>query len=88
MHAIGDRAIEQVLRAWESVYHRLDSRERRHFRARRHRIEHFEMPTAEQIERAAMLGLAVSMQPTFDLDMGAARRPVRAGRGGRRARTR
>jgi predicted amidohydrolase YtcJ len=70
MHAIGDRAIEQVLRAWESVYHRLDSRERRHFRARRHRIEHFEMPTAEHVERAAMLGLAVSMQPTFDLEWG------------------
>ena len=57
-------------RAWESVHHRLDSRERRHFRARRHRIEHFEMPTAEQIERAAMLGIAVSMQPTFDLEWG------------------
>jgi predicted amidohydrolase YtcJ len=70
MHAIGDRAIEQVLDAWESVHHRLDSRERRHFRARRHRIEHFEMPTAEHVERAAMLGLAVSMQPTFDLEWG------------------
>ena len=70
MHAIGDRAIEQVLRAWESVYHRLDSRERRHFRARRHRIEHFEMPSPEHVERAAMLGLAVSMQPAFDLEWG------------------
>ena len=70
MHAIGDRAIEQVLAAWERVYHRLDSRERRHFRARRHRIEHFEMPSAEHVERAAMLGLAVSMQPTFDLEWG------------------
>jgi predicted amidohydrolase YtcJ len=70
MHAIGDRAIEQVLAAWEHVYQRLDSRERRHFRARRHRIEHFEMPTDEQIERAAMLGLAVSLQPTFDLTWG------------------
>ena len=43
VHAIGDRAIEQVLAVWERVYHALDSRERRHFRARRHRIEHFEM---------------------------------------------
>ena len=43
VHAIGDRAIEQVLAAWERVYAALDSRERRHFRARRHRIEHFEM---------------------------------------------
>jgi predicted amidohydrolase YtcJ len=70
MHAIGDRAIEQVLRAWERVAQRLDSRERRHFRARRHRIEHFEMPSDAQIERAAMLGVAVSVQPTFDLTWG------------------
>ncbi|MEA2557235.1 MAG: hypothetical protein QOG88_773 [Actinomycetota bacterium] len=66
VHAIGDRAIEQVLGTWESVYRGLDSRERRHFRARRHRIEHFEMPSHTQIERAAMLGLAISAQPTFD----------------------
>jgi predicted amidohydrolase YtcJ len=67
MHAIGDRGIEQVLRAWERVYRSLDSRERRHFRARRHRVEHFEMPTPAHVERAAMLGLAVSVQPVFDL---------------------
>jgi predicted amidohydrolase YtcJ len=70
VHAIGDRAIEQVIVAWEHIYQRMDSRERRHFRARRHRIEHFEMPTPDQVERAAMLGLAVSMQPTFDLTWG------------------
>jgi hypothetical protein len=70
MHAIGDRAIEQVLGAWERIYRRLDSRERRHFRARRHRIEHFEMPTLAQIERAAMLGLGISMQPAFDAAWG------------------
>jgi predicted amidohydrolase YtcJ len=66
VHAIGDRAIEQVLSTWERVYAALDSRERRHFRARRHRVEHFELPSVDQIERAAMLGLAVSVQPTFD----------------------
>jgi predicted amidohydrolase YtcJ len=70
VHAIGDRAIEQVLSAWERVYQVLDSRERRHFRARRHRIEHFEMPSAGQIERGAMLGLAVSVQPAFDKTWG------------------
>jgi predicted amidohydrolase YtcJ len=69
-HAIGDRAIEQVLAVWERVYVALDSRERRHFRARRHRIEHFEMASTSHIERAAMLGLAVSVQPTFDRDWG------------------
>lgn len=66
IHAIGDRAIEQALTAWERVYLALDSRERRHFRARRHRIEHFEMPSGAHVERAAMLGLAASIQPTFD----------------------
>jgi hypothetical protein len=66
VHAIGDRAIEQVLTAWERVYHALDSRGKRHFRARRHRVEHFEMPHDDHVERAAMLGLAVSAQPAFD----------------------
>jgi predicted amidohydrolase YtcJ len=70
LHAIGDRAIEQVLGAWERVYRALDSRGRRHFRARRHRMEHFEMPSESQIERAAVLGLAVSVQPAFDARWG------------------
>jgi predicted amidohydrolase YtcJ len=70
VHAIGDRAIEQVLAAWERVYASLDSRGRRHFRARRHRVEHFEMATTGQIERAAMLGLAASVQPAFDATWG------------------
>jgi predicted amidohydrolase YtcJ len=65
-HAIGDLAIEQVLRVWERVYATLDSRQRRHFRARRHRVEHFELPVGSQIERAAALGIALSIQPGFD----------------------
>jgi len=72
VHAIGDRAIDQVLTVWERVYHALDSRERRHFRARRHRIEHFEVVSTEQVERAAMLGLAASVQPAFDAAWGGA----------------
>ena len=70
VHAIGDRAIEQALATWERVYGTLDSRERRHFRARRHRIEHFEMAATVHIERAAMLGLVVSFQPAFDVAWG------------------
>src|SRR5262245_24875166 len=70
VHAIGDAAIEQVVRTWERVYQSLDSRQRRHFRARRHRIEHFEMAGQDVIERAAMLGLGVSVQPTFDARWG------------------
>ncbi|MDP9243443.1 MAG: amidohydrolase family protein [Actinomycetota bacterium] len=70
VHAIGDAAIERLLDAWERVHSTLDSRGRRHFRARRHRVEHFEMPSDVQIERAAMLGLAISVQPAFDAEWG------------------
>jgi predicted amidohydrolase YtcJ len=70
VHAIGDAAIEQVLRVWERVYRALDSRQRRHFRARRHRVEHFEVAVDQQIERAAALGLAISVQPAFDAEWG------------------
>ena len=78
VHAIGDRAIDQVLSAWERVYHALDSRERRHFRARRHRIEHFELVSTAHVERAAMLGLSASVQPAFDATWGGRRRALRA----------
>lgn len=70
VHAIGDAAIEQVVSTWERVYQALDSRARRHFRARRHRIEHFEMADVRMMERAAALGLGISVQPTFDAEWG------------------
>ena len=70
MHVIGDAAIEQALRVWERVYQALGSRDRRHFRARRHRLEHFEMASPERVERAAALGLAISIQPSFDAAWG------------------
>lgn len=70
VHAIGDAAIRQVTATWERVYQSLDSRGRRHFRARRHRIEHCEMPTSDLLERAAVLGLAMSIQPGFDAAWG------------------
>jgi len=56
IHAIGDRAIEQVLQAHARIGTSPELR---------HRIEHFELPTGEQIERANDLGLCVSMQPNF-----------------------
>jgi predicted amidohydrolase YtcJ len=70
VHAIGDAAIEQVISTWERIYMTLDSRGRRHFRARRHRIEHFEMASTAIVERAAAIGLAISVQPTFDAEWG------------------
>ncbi len=56
IHAIGDRAIAQVLDAHETVG--TDP-------ALRHRIEHFELPHEKQLARAAKLGLCASMQPNF-----------------------
>ena len=56
VHAIGDRAIEQVLRTHETVGS--DP-------MLRHRIEHFELPRDGQVERVAKLGLALCMQPNF-----------------------
>jgi predicted amidohydrolase YtcJ len=70
LHCIGDAAIDQAVGVWERVYRALDSRARRHFRARRHRLEHFEMASPDHVERAAALGLAISIQPAFDSTWG------------------
>lgn len=59
-HAIGPRAIEQVLVAYERALARFPRYDHRH------RIEHFEMATDQQIARARDLGLVISMQPTFE----------------------
>ncbi|MDO4545350.1 MAG: amidohydrolase [Bacillota bacterium] len=56
-HAIGDGAIDQVLRVYERVLQ--DHPKEDH----RLRIEHFEMPTEEAIKKAAELGVALGMQP-------------------------
>ncbi|HEY6236180.1 MAG TPA: amidohydrolase family protein [Candidatus Elarobacter sp.] len=60
VHAIGDRAIEQCLAAWEKVLRGKPSPRNRHF------IEHFEIATRDHIARAARLGIFLSMQPQFD----------------------
>ncbi|MEO0092504.1 MAG: amidohydrolase [candidate division WOR-3 bacterium] len=57
VHAIGDKAIEQVLRVWEKIL-----KENR----LRHRIEHCELLDDELIERIRKLGLIVSVQPAFE----------------------
>jgi len=59
MHAIGDAAIEQLLRAFGRAL------EKEPHADHRHRIEHFSLPTADQIERVAQLGITASMQPNF-----------------------
>ncbi len=61
VHAIGDRAIEQALTAFESVLGNEPQPERF-----RHRIEHFLIPTADQMDRAHQLGITPAMQPAFE----------------------
>lgn len=56
VHAIGDQAVEEVLAAARlaGIGHQ-----------ERHRVEHLELATEEQLERMAALGLVASMQPNF-----------------------
>ena len=56
IHAIGDRAIEQILRTHEVL--KTDM-------ALQHRIEHFELPQDSQISRVKAAGLHLCMQPNF-----------------------
>ncbi len=56
VHAIGDRAIETALGAADAAGI---------VREERHRLEHLELATSEQLDRMAELGLVASMQPNF-----------------------
>ncbi len=56
IHAIGDRAIEEVLAAARLAGAGFYDR---------HRIEHLELPTPAQLSRMKDLGLVASMQPNF-----------------------
>ena len=60
MHTIGDRAIEMLMCAYEKALERYPRKDHRH------RFEHFTVPTYDQIARAARLGVAISVQPSFD----------------------
>ncbi|HUR06617.1 MAG TPA: amidohydrolase [Nonomuraea sp.] len=59
VHAQGDAAIEQILRAYEKAQ-AADPRP-----DHRHRIEHCGLPTRDQLERIAALGIGLGMQPVF-----------------------
>jgi predicted amidohydrolase YtcJ len=59
LHAESDRAIDQVLWAYEKVLEKYPRKDHRH------RIEHFEIATMKQIRRVARLGVALAMQPMF-----------------------
>ncbi len=57
IHAIGDRAIHQVIEAYEKGIVSSNPL--------RHRIEHFELAREEEIEKAQRLGILLAMQPNF-----------------------
>jgi hypothetical protein len=59
VHAIGDRAIDVVVEAIARV---LDEAPREDHR---HRIEHFELPSGDVLDRVQELGIVPSMQPNF-----------------------
>ncbi len=64
LHAIGSRAIEQALNAYEyaqAAVPRMDHR---------HRIEHFELPSEQHISRAKALGVILSVQPSYEFYWG------------------
>ncbi|MPZ72926.1 MAG: amidohydrolase family protein [Nitriliruptorales bacterium] len=67
VHAIGDRAIEQALQAVEvaAAVHGTAA-----VRACRHRIEHVELPTRDQVDRMGRMGVVASVQPAFDATWG------------------
>ncbi|MEY7851942.1 amidohydrolase [Natrarchaeobius sp. A-rgal3] len=56
IHAIGDEAVEETLSALERTADPGGAR---------HRIEHLELATDEQLERMADAGIVASMQPNF-----------------------
>lgn len=60
VHVLAERAIDQILTAYESAFEKYPRT------GARYRLEHFELPTPEQIERAAKLGVILSMQPAFE----------------------
>lgn len=59
MHACGDAAIDLFLDAVEAAQSK-DSA------GIPHRVEHFELPRWDQVERSRQLGVILSMQPAFD----------------------
>jgi predicted amidohydrolase YtcJ len=60
MHAVGDAAVEQALNAYEAA---LEAHPREDHR---HRIEHCEVISEEQVQRAEQLGVALAIQPPFN----------------------
>ncbi|MHA1695902.1 MAG: amidohydrolase [Candidatus Helarchaeota archaeon] len=64
-HAIGTRAIERILSSYETILKKKEET-RKKINPLRHRIEHFEFPTNDQVERAIdKLKILISAQPGY-----------------------
>jgi len=63
IHGIGDKAIDMIIDAMQEVAGD-------EVKARRYRIEHFQHPTMDDINRAAESGIIASMQPYHAIDDG------------------
>jgi predicted amidohydrolase YtcJ len=57
VHAIGDRAVTQVVECWERIIKQNPPR---------HRIEHAELLSPNLIDRISRLGLVLGVQPAFE----------------------
>lgn len=60
IHAVGPRALELLLNAFEKVLKKNPKVDHRH------RIEHFELPQPQHIKRAKDLGIVLAMHPTYE----------------------
>ncbi|WP_206460568.1 amidohydrolase [Anaerovorax sp. IOR16] len=60
IHAVGPRAIDRLLFAFETVLQKKINPNHRH------RIEHFELPLTEHIQKAKELGITLAMHPTYE----------------------
>jgi len=83
-HAIGDAALEAVLTGIAQAAEAVGAGA---VRASRHRIEHAEMLTPDQITTMADLGVVASVQPAFDARWGGPEGTYVARLGAERART-
>lgn len=59
LHALGDRAIDQLIYIYQQVILEQGRKDTRH------RIEHFSLPSDKHMDMLAQLGLIASMQPAF-----------------------
>jgi len=82
VHCIGDAGCEAAVAGLERAAKRAGIAK---VRAMRHRLEHFEMASAEVIARAARLGAVFSVQPAFDAHWGGRDRMYAARVGAKRA---